>query len=185
MLKLTEATRIRGILWRFDLLHLHFFPLLVLKGLKPSRKKKCVILFSLSSYVQFLCVVVECLEMTSVIYHIIQIATYICIKLFGGTMCIMKIFMINSLNQWSQYFVFTVILNIHIRYRHPEVWHLQITLMQESGINTFVNNFDIPDHAFTRSHFHCLRTWTQLQIWNRVPLMSWYITFAILSNASL
>jgi hypothetical protein len=59
-----------------------------------------------------------------------QIVTY---KLFGGTMCIMKIFMINSLNQWSQYFVFTVILNIHIRYRHPEVWHLQVTLMQESG----------------------------------------------------
>jgi hypothetical protein len=42
-------------------------------------------------------------------------------------------------------------------------------------INTFVNNFDIPDHAFTRSHFHCLRTWTQLQIWNMDLLTSWSI----------
>ena len=28
-----------------------------------------------------------------------QIVSYICLKLFGGTMCIMKIFMINSSNQ--------------------------------------------------------------------------------------
>ena len=59
----------REALWRLDLLHLHFFPLLVIKGLKPSRKNKGVIPFSLSSYVQFLCMVVECLEMTTVICH--------------------------------------------------------------------------------------------------------------------
>ena len=59
--------------------------------------------------------------------HIRQIVSYICLKLFGGTMCIMKIFMINSSNQWSQYFIFTVILSIYIWYRHPGVWYLQVT----------------------------------------------------------
>jgi hypothetical protein len=58
--------------------------------------------------------------------HIRQIVSYIYLKLFGGTMCIMTIFMINSSNQWSQYFIFIVILNIHIWYRHPGVWYRQV-----------------------------------------------------------
>jgi hypothetical protein len=38
-------------------------------GLKHSEKNKCVMLLSLSSHGQCFCVVVECLEMTSVIYY--------------------------------------------------------------------------------------------------------------------
>ena len=68
------------------------------------------------------------IEGTWTIYndHIRQIIRYIYLKLFGGSMCIMKIFKINSSNQWSQYFIFTMILNIHIRHRHPGVWFLQV-----------------------------------------------------------
>ena len=38
-------------------------------GLKHSKQNKCVMLLSLSSYGQCFYVVVECLEMTSVIYY--------------------------------------------------------------------------------------------------------------------
>jgi hypothetical protein len=52
-------------------------------------------------------------------------------------------------------------------------------------INTGVNNFDIPGHAFTRSHFQCLRSRTQMQIWNRDDLTFCSRRFAFLSTASV
>jgi hypothetical protein len=78
--------------------------------------------------------------------HIRQIVNYIYLKLFGGTMCIVKIFMINSSNQWCQYFIFTVILNIHIWYRHPGVWYLQVT-REEKVSGGPGSSFDPPAHG--------------------------------------
>jgi len=50
-------------------------------------------------------------------------------------------------------------------------------------INTFVNNCDIPGHAFARIHFHCLRTRTQMQIWNSDDLTFCSIRFVFVCTA--
>jgi hypothetical protein len=50
-------------------------------------------------------------------------------------------------------------------------------------LNTFVNNFNIPGHAFTRSHFHCLRSRTQMHIWNRDDLTFCSIRFAFVCTS--
>jgi hypothetical protein len=92
------------------------------------------------------------------------------LKLFGGTMCIMKIFKINSSNQWSQYFIFTMILNIHIRHRHPGVWFLQVNREEKvSGGPGFT--------VFTRTMF--LRGgWVPWDDFCDLLLIIWGVTWA-------